>query len=54
MLGLWVSQGEGFTVEFRDYPGQTILVRWHDLQDVANLDIWRLPTSNSLLPILFR
>jgi hypothetical protein len=40
-LHLWVSQGEEFTVEFLDYPGQTILVKWRDLQDVANLEIWQ-------------
>jgi hypothetical protein len=49
-----VSQGEGFTVEFLDYPGQTILVKWRDLQDVQNLEIWRLATRNdSLQPISF-
>jgi hypothetical protein len=53
-LHLWVSQEEGFTVEFLDYPGQTILVKWRDLQDVQNLEIWRLATrNNSLQPISF-
>jgi hypothetical protein len=29
-------------------------VKWHDLQDVANLKIWHLATRNdSLLPISF-
>jgi hypothetical protein len=53
-LRLWVSQGEGFTVEFLNYPGQTILVKWRDLQDVQNLEIWRLATqNNSHQPISF-
>jgi hypothetical protein len=53
-LRLWVSQGEGFTVEFLDYPGQTILVKWRDLQDVQNIEILRLTTRNdSLQPISF-
>jgi hypothetical protein len=39
-LKLWVGQGEGFTVEFLDYPGQTTLVKWKDLkEDTAALDL---------------
>jgi hypothetical protein len=53
-LCLWVSQGEGFTVEFLDYPGKTIPVKWRNLQDVANLEIRRLTTRNNwLLPLSF-
>jgi hypothetical protein len=53
-LWLWVGQGEGFTVEFLDYPGQTVLVKWKDLQDARNLEVWRLATRNdSLHPISF-
>jgi hypothetical protein len=49
-----VGQGEGFTVELLDYPGQTILVKWKDLQDVTALEIWRLATrKDALPPILF-
>jgi hypothetical protein len=47
-LRLWVGQGEGFTVELLDYPGQTILVKWKDLQDVTALEIWRL---DSICPL---
>jgi hypothetical protein len=49
-LRLWVGQGEGFTVELLDYPGQTILVKWKDLQDVNALEIWRLATRKDALP----
>jgi hypothetical protein len=54
-LKLWVGQGEGFTVEFLDYPGQTTLVKWKDLkEDTAALEIWRLATRHdTLAPILF-
>jgi hypothetical protein len=41
-LHLWLGQGEGFKVEFLDYPGQTLLVKWQDLQDVTTLEIWQL------------
>jgi hypothetical protein len=39
-LKLWLGQGEGFTVEFLDYPGQTTLVKWKDLKEAtATLEI---------------
>jgi hypothetical protein len=31
---------EGFKVEFPDYPGQTLLVKWKYLQDATALEIW--------------
>jgi hypothetical protein len=53
-LRLWLSQGEGFKVEFLDYPGQTLLVKWKDLQDATALEIWRPSTCNDkLTPVLF-
>jgi hypothetical protein len=53
-LRRWVGQGEGFTVEFIDYPGQTAVVKWKDLQDTSSLEIWRLATRDDTLPpILF-
>jgi hypothetical protein len=54
-LRLWVGQGEGFTVEFIDYPGQTVLVKWKDLQEVKNLEVcWHLATRKDYLhPISF-
>jgi hypothetical protein len=53
-LRLWMSQGEGFSVELLDYPGQTVLVKWKDLQDVRNLEIWKLATRNDCLhPVTF-
>jgi hypothetical protein len=44
-----MGQGEGFTIELLDYPGQTILVKWKHLQEVLNLKIWRLATRKDLL-----
>jgi hypothetical protein len=41
-LCLWLGQGEGFKVEFLDYPGQTLLVKWKDLRDITTLNIWQL------------
>jgi hypothetical protein len=54
-LRLWLGQGEGLSVEFLDYPGQTTLVKWKDLQDTSSsLEIWRLATrDDALLPISF-
>jgi hypothetical protein len=53
-LCLWLSQGEGFKVEFLDYPGQSLLVKWKDLQDATALEIWRPSTRNDkLTPVLF-
>jgi hypothetical protein len=53
-LCLWLGQGEGFSVEFSDYPGQTTLVKWKDIQDTKALEIWRLATRHGSLPrILF-
>jgi hypothetical protein len=53
-LCLWLGQGQGFTVEFLDYPGQTTLVKWKDLQDTLTLEIWCLTTRHDTLPpILF-
>jgi hypothetical protein len=49
-LRRWVGQGEGFTVEFIDYPGQTAVVKWKDLQDTSSLEIWRLATRDDTLP----
>jgi hypothetical protein len=43
-MRLWVGQGEGFTVNFLDYPGQTTLVKWKAQEDTAALEIWRLAT----------
>jgi hypothetical protein len=33
-LSLWLGQGEGFSVNLLDYPGQTLSVKWKDLKDV--------------------
>jgi hypothetical protein len=53
-LRLWMSQGEGFSIELLDYPGQTVLIKWKDLQDVRNLEIWKLATRKDLLhPVTF-
>ncbi len=53
-LCLWLSQGEGFKVESPDYPGQTLLVKWKDLQDATALEIWQPSTQdNKLTPVLF-
>jgi hypothetical protein len=49
-LCLWLGQGEGFTVEFLDYPGQTTLVKGRDLQDITALEIWYLVTQQDSLP----
>jgi hypothetical protein len=52
-LCLWLGQeGEGFLVEFLDYPGQTTLVKWKDLQDLNALEIWRLATRHDSLPMI--
>jgi hypothetical protein len=40
LLCLCLGQGDGFKVEFSDYPGQMFLVKWKDLQDVTVLKIW--------------
>jgi hypothetical protein len=53
-LRLWLSQGEGFKVEFLDYRGQTLLVKWKDLQDATALEIWRPSTrDDKLTPVSF-
>jgi hypothetical protein len=53
-LLLWLGQGEGFKVEFLDFPGQMFLVKWKDLQDITVLKIWQLFTCvDSLDPVLF-
>jgi hypothetical protein len=54
-LRLWLGQGEGFKVEFLDYPGQTMLVKWKDLQDITALEIWQLPRAcdDKLALVLF-
>jgi hypothetical protein len=51
----WAGQGEGFKVEFLDsYPGQTLLVKWKDLQDIITLETWQLSThANTLAPVSF-
>jgi hypothetical protein len=46
-LHLWLAQGEGFKVKFLDYPGQTLLVKWKNLQDVTALEIWRPSTHDT-------
>jgi hypothetical protein len=51
-LRLWVGQGEGLAVELLDYPGQTILVKWKDLQNVTTLEIWHLATRKDAPPPL--
>jgi hypothetical protein len=53
-LRLWLSQGEGFKVEFLDYPGQTLLVLWKYIQDITTLEIW-LPINcdDKLSPVSF-
>jgi hypothetical protein len=52
-IGLWVGQVEEFTVELLDYPGQTILIKLKDLQDVTALEIWHLATQKDALPPIF-
>jgi hypothetical protein len=53
-LRLWVGQGEGFSIEFADYPGQTTIVKWKDIQETKSVEIWRLATrQDSLHPISF-
>jgi hypothetical protein len=43
-----------FKVKFFDYPGQTLLVKWKDLQDVTALEIWQPSTHDGKLsPVLF-
>jgi hypothetical protein len=40
-LHLWLSKGEGFKVEFLDCPGQTLLVKWKDLQDATSPSLFQ-------------
>jgi hypothetical protein len=51
-LCLWLGQGEGFSVEFLDYTGQTTLVKWKDLQDATAIEIWQLVTQHDTLPTI--
>jgi hypothetical protein len=51
-LRLWLGQGEGFLVEFLDYPGQMPLVKWKDLHDAIPIEIWRLVTQHDNLPTI--
>jgi hypothetical protein len=52
--GLWLAQGEGFSVELLDYPGQTTAVKFKDLQDAVSMEIWRVASRHNPLPtILF-
>jgi hypothetical protein len=47
-----LGQGEGFSAEFLDYPGQTTLVKWKEIQVIKALQLWCLATRHDSVPTI--